>query len=69
MPNLIAKSALFGRAPLTLGGTTLAEAQLGPITSVAVFPGKLAKVKKALGGFPAPNTVMGKLDFPPLVPV
>ena len=42
MPNLIAKSALFGRAPLTLGGTTLAEAQLGPITSVAVFPGKLA---------------------------
>ena len=61
MPNLIAKSALFGRAPLTLSGTTLAEAQIGPITSVAVFPGKLAKVKKALSGFPAPNTVMGKL--------
>lgn len=61
MPNLIAKSALFGRAPLTLSGTTLAEAQIGPITSVAAFSGKLAKVKKALGGFPAPNTVSGNL--------
>jgi len=61
VPNLIAKSALFARAPLTLSGTTLAEAQVGQITSVAAFPGKLPEVTAALGGFPAPNTVMGNL--------
>ena len=61
MPNLIAKSALFARTPLTLSGTTLAEAQVGTITSVAVFPGKLTKVKKTLGVFPAPNSVAGNL--------
>jgi heterotetrameric sarcosine oxidase gamma subunit len=53
--ELIAKSALSGRS-LTLGGTTLAEVDLGPITSVACFPGKLAAVRAALGGFPAPGS-------------
>ena len=61
MPNLIAKSALFGRAAVTLSGTTLAEAHLGPITSVAAFPGKLPEITQRLGGFPAPNTVAGNL--------
>ncbi|MBA3908871.1 MAG: sarcosine oxidase subunit gamma [Rhodobacter sp.] len=59
MPELIAKSALQGRAPLTLGGVTLAEVPVGPITSIAVFPGgakALAKGLKGLGlTFPAPN--------------
>jgi heterotetrameric sarcosine oxidase gamma subunit len=61
VPNLIAKSALFGRAPLTLSGTMLAEAQIGPITSVAAFPGKLPEITQTLGGFPAPNSVSGNL--------
>ena len=59
MPELIAKSALEGRS-LTTGGVTLAEADPGPITSIAVFPGHakaLAKGLKALGlTFPAPNS-------------
>ncbi|MCX7287873.1 MAG: sarcosine oxidase subunit gamma [Rhodobacterales bacterium] len=59
MPELIAKSALDGRS-LTLGGVTLAEVAIGPITSVAVLPGgakAVAKGLKALGlTFPAPNT-------------
>ncbi|MDX5351291.1 MAG: sarcosine oxidase subunit gamma [Paracoccaceae bacterium] len=58
MPELIAKSALDGQS-LTLGGVTLAEVEVGPITSVAVFPGggKLAaKGLKGLGlAMPAPN--------------
>lgn len=61
MPNLIAKSALFGRTPLTLSGTTLCEAQLGSIASVAAFAGKRDEVAARLGGFPAPNSVVGKL--------
>lgn len=55
MPELIAKSALAGRAPLTLLDTTLAEGTLGPLTSIACYPGSLAKVKKALKGWPEPN--------------
>ena len=64
MPDLIAKSPLAGRAPLTLAGVTLAEADLGQITSVAPFRGQdkaLGKALKALGlGFPAPNQVSSK---------
>ncbi|GHC48228.1 sarcosine oxidase subunit gamma [Neogemmobacter tilapiae] len=57
MPNLIAKSALFGQAPLTLGGVTLAEAPLGEMFSVA---GQGKALDKALGKLglvmPAPNS-------------
>lgn len=60
MPELIAKSSLSGFAPLTHLGTTLAEGDLGPVTSVAPFPGRLAQVNAALAPlgltFPAPNT-------------
>lgn len=60
MPELIAKSALSGHAPLTLLGTTLAEGHATPITSIAPFPGRMAQVKAALVplglAFPAPNT-------------
>ena len=60
MPELIAKSALFGQDPVTYAtGTpsevTLSEADAGPITSIACFPGTRTKVTKALGGFPKPN--------------
>ncbi len=61
MPNLIAKSALAGHAPVTLAGTTLDEAHVGPITSIAVFPGALDEVNARLGSFPAPNEVKGNL--------
>ena len=63
MPELIAKSALE-RPSLTLGGVTLAEVDVGPITSVALFPGggKLAaKGLKTLGlAMPAPNSFAEK---------
>lgn len=56
MPELIAKSALAGFAPVTHLGTTLAEGVAGPITSVAPYPGRIAQVEAALGmPFPAPN--------------
>jgi sarcosine oxidase subunit gamma len=59
VPELIAKTALDGRAPLTASGTTLAEADPGPVTSIALMPGgeKLAaKGLKTLGlSFPEPN--------------
>jgi sarcosine oxidase subunit gamma len=58
--NLIAKSALEGRAPLTIGATTLAEVDVGPITSVAPFPER--DVGKALGGFPSANQFITKGD-------
>jgi heterotetrameric sarcosine oxidase gamma subunit len=58
VPELIAKSALEGRT-LTLGGVTMAEVEVGPITSVAVFPGGAKAVAKGLKGLgltmPAPN--------------
>jgi len=61
VPELIAKSALGG-ASLTLGGTTLSEAALGPLTSIAPFPGQTDAVSAALGhAFPAPNKVSGAL--------
>ncbi len=47
MPELIAKSALDGRS-LTLAGVTLAEASVGPITSIALLPGAAKEVTKAL---------------------
>lgn len=61
MPKLIAKSALNG-ASVTIGGTTLAEADIGPLTSVAPYPGQTAAVGVAIGHtFPAPNTTSGPL--------
>ena len=61
MPDLLAKSALGGRT-ITLAGTTLAEAALGPLTSIAPFPGRTAATSAALGHpFPGPNTTSGPL--------
>jgi sarcosine oxidase subunit gamma len=63
VPELIAKSALEGRS-LTLGGVTLAEGDMGPISSIAVFPGAaklVAKGLKPLGlAMPAPNSFTEK---------
>jgi len=63
VPELIAKSALDGRS-LTLGHVTLTEAEPGPITSVAVYPGQgkaVAKGLKTLGlAMPAPNSFAEK---------
>jgi sarcosine oxidase subunit gamma len=63
VPELIAKSALEGRL-LTLGTVTLAEADVGPITSIAVLPGgakAVAKGLKALGlAMPEPNAFIEK---------
>ena len=63
MPELIAKSALDGRS-LTLGTVTLAEVDVGPITSIAVFPGggkAVAKGLKTLGlAMPEPNAFAEK---------
>lgn len=64
MPELIAKSALEGQRPLTLGGVTMAEGSVGPITSIAVLPAgakAVAKALKPLGlTFPAPNSWVAK---------
>ncbi|MFM7442810.1 MAG: sarcosine oxidase subunit gamma [Tabrizicola sp.] len=63
MPELIAKSALAGRS-LTAGTVTLAEVDVGPITSIAVLLGgakTVAKGLKALGlAMPEPNTFAEK---------
>lgn len=63
MPELIAKTALEGRVPLTLGQTILEATDPGPVTSVALFPGQgkaAAKALKPLGlTFPAPNRMVG----------
>jgi len=59
--DLIAKSALAGRS-LTRAATTLAEIDIGPLKSIAPFPGQAAAVGAALGhGFPAPNTMSGPM--------
>ena len=59
MPDLIAKTPLDGRAPLTLGSVTLSEAEAGQMTSVAVRKGQGGALDAALGArglaFPAPN--------------
>lgn len=64
MADLIAKTPLWGQAPLALSGMVLAEADLGPLTSVAPFAGQekaLAAALKPLGlAFPAPNKVSSK---------
>lgn len=61
MPELIAKTALEGQS-LTVGTSTLAEADVGRITSVAVFPGgakAVAKGLKTLGlTMPEPNSLV-----------
>ncbi len=63
MPELIAKSALEGRSS-TSGTVTLAEVAVGPITSIAVFPGgakAVAKGLKTLGlAMPEPNSFAEK---------
>lgn len=63
MPELIAKSALEGRSE-TLGGVTLSEVDVGPITSVAMLPGgakSVAKGLKTLGlAMPEPGTFSEK---------
>jgi heterotetrameric sarcosine oxidase gamma subunit len=64
VPELIAKSALEGRGALTLGGVTLAEVAVGPITSIAVLPGGAKAVAKGLKPIgltmPAPNSFTEK---------
>jgi heterotetrameric sarcosine oxidase gamma subunit len=61
VPELIAKSPLAGRAPVTRGTLRLSETSMEAITSIALFPGQskaIAKVLKPLGlTFPTPNTV------------
>lgn len=63
MPELIAKSALEGQR-LTVGTVTLAEVDVGKVTSVAGFPGgakAVAKGLKTLGlAMPEPNTFVEK---------
>lgn len=63
MPELIAKSALEGRS-LNLGGVSLAEVDVGPITSVAVLPGGVKTVARGLKALslamPEPNTFVEK---------
>ena len=60
MPELIAKTALFGWAPLVLGDTELAEVDHGAITSIALMPGQgkaADKAMKSLGvSFPKQNS-------------
>ena len=61
MPELIAKSALAGFAPVTRLGTTLAEGSVGSIFSIAPYPGRMDQVNAALApmglAFPAPNSL------------
>lgn len=63
MPELIAKPAL-DNAPLTIGDCRLEPVELGPITSIALYPGQekaAAKALKPMGlAFPAPNTLSQK---------
>lgn len=61
MPKLIAKTPLEGRK-LTLGPLTLAETPVGPVTSIAVFPGRAEAVAQGLHSLglamPTPNRVV-----------
>ena len=62
MPELIAKSALSGQGSIIYAGTTLSEAALGPITSIACMLGQQQATANALGQpFPAPNTYQNGL--------
>ncbi len=60
MPELIAKPAL-DHAPLTHSACRMEPVELGPITSIALYPGQgkaVAKALKPLGlSFPAPNSL------------
>jgi sarcosine oxidase subunit gamma len=60
--DLIAKTPLWGKAPLALAGVTLAEVDLGQVTSIAPFAGQDKALVAALKplAFPAPNTVSAK---------
>lgn len=58
MPELLPTPPL-AHAPVTHAGTTLACTDLGPMTSIAPFPGRRAAVEAALGlAFPAPNSIV-----------
>ncbi len=58
MPDLLSTPPL-SHAPVTQAGTTLACVNLGPMTSIAPFPGRRAAVEAALGmAFPAPNAII-----------
>jgi heterotetrameric sarcosine oxidase gamma subunit len=67
VPELIAKSPLAGRPPVTRGALRLSETPMAVITSIALFPGQakaIAKALKPLGlTFPAPNTVSQSGDM------
>ncbi|MFM2365792.1 MAG: hypothetical protein RIR95_399 [Pseudomonadota bacterium] len=67
MPELIAKRALPGKEPFVRLGTTLAEAPLVQMTSLALFPGQEKVVNKALKPlglqFPAPGEAVVKDDI------
>lgn len=60
MPELIAKPALE-KKPLIVGHCQLQAVDLGPITSIALYPGQEKAANKALKplglAFPAPNTL------------
>lgn len=65
MADLMAKSPLDDMAPLTVGGVTLAEVNLGTLTSIAPYQGQAkalgAALKDAHGmAWPAPNRTTGK---------
>ena len=44
--------------PVKAGGCRLSALAMGPITSVAPFPGQAGAVAERLGGFPAPGEVL-----------
>lgn len=62
VPELIAKTALAGRAALERAGTVLAEKDPGAMCSIAPFPGQAAALAQALAllglAFPAPNSTL-----------
>lgn len=64
MPELIAKTALAGRAPVVRGQTRLAEVDLGAVSAIALYPRQEKAANKALKplglSFPAPNSFAEK---------
>lgn len=64
MVELIAKTPLDDMAPVTIGTVTLAEVDLGTLTSIAPYAdAKIAEPFKAAHGmaWPAPNRATGKV--------
>jgi len=55
--EMIAKTALQGRGAVTHAGTTLAEVDIGQVTSIALFPGQEKAIARALKpmGFSMPK--------------